>query len=77
MENYWQKKIEDERNFYDDQLKSSERTFHELEERIQDYEELLAAESEKNTNNPDQLYTIEEDEHLEMQATYIGLSIIF
>ena len=77
MENYWQQKIEEERNFYDQQLRSSESTFTQLEERIQDYEELLAAESEKNTNNPDQLYTIEEDEHLEMQATYIGLSIIF
>ena len=72
MENYWQNKIEEERNFYDQQLRSSESTFTELEERIQDYEELLAAESEKNTNNPDQLYTIEEDEHLELQATFIA-----
>ena len=70
MENYWQNKIQEERNFYDQQLRSSESTFSELEERIQDYEELLAAESEKNTNNPDSLYTIEEDEHLEMQVVY-------
>ena len=66
MENYWQKKIEDERNFYEDQLKSSERTFHELEERIQDYEELLAAESSKTSEA--RLYTIEEDEQLEIQV---------
>ena len=65
MENYWQKKIEEERNFYDQQLKSSERTFKELEERIQDYEELL---SESEKTNEVQLYTIEEDEQLEMQA---------
>ena len=65
MENYWQKKIEEERNFYDQQLKSSERTFKELEERIQDYEELLS-DSEKTSEV--QLYTIEEDEQLEMQA---------
>ena len=78
MENYWQQKIEEERNFYDQQLRSSESTFTELEERIQDYEELLAAETEKSTNNPEQLYTIEEDEHLEMQATYTSLlTIIF
>ena len=78
MENYWQNKIEEERNFYEQQLRSSESTFTELEERIQDYEELLAAETEKNTNNPDLLYTIEEDEHLEMQATYsTRLSITF
>ena len=70
MENYWQQKIEEERNFYDQQLRSSESTFTELEERIQDYEELLAAETEKSTNIPEQLYTIEEDEHLEMQVTY-------
>ena len=70
MENYWQQKIEEERNFYDQQLRSSESTFTELEERIQDYEELLAAESEKSNNNAEELYTIEEDEHLELQATF-------
>lgn len=76
MENYWQKKIEEERNFYDQQLKSSERTFKELEERIQDYEELLS-ESEKTSEV--QLYTIEEDEQLEMQAgnTLIILTNIY
>ena len=76
MENYWQKKIEEERNFYDQQLKSSERTFKELEERIQDYEELLS-DSEKTSEV--QLYTIEEDEQLEMQAgnTLIILTNIY
>ena len=76
MENYWQKKIEEERNFYDQQLKSSERTFKELEERIQDYEELL---SESEKTNEVQLYTIEEDEQLEMQAgnTLIILTNIY
>ena len=68
MENYWQKKIEEERLFYDHQLKSSESTFQKLEEKIQDYEELLiSSESEKTSEG--QLYTIEEDEKLETQAT--------
>ena len=41
MEDYWQKKLEDERVFYEEQLRRNEDQFRELEARMRDYEALL------------------------------------
>ena len=41
MEDYWQRKLEEERVFYEEQLRSSERQFSELEARMREYEELV------------------------------------
>merc|ERR1712110_334030 len=38
MENYWQKKIEDERSFYDQQIKLEEGHFRDLELKILEYD---------------------------------------
>ena len=65
MQNYWQKKIDDERLFYEEQLKVSESQFKELELRMKEYEELLK--SPQSTNDKDRLtlYAIDEQRSLE------------
>merc|ERR1719220_337610 len=80
MEDYWQRKLEEERVFYEEQLRSSERQFSELESRMREYEELVV----DNRNNmgknqeevepeslseEDKLSTIEEMGSLEVQVT--------
>ena len=78
MEDYWQRKLEEERVFYEEQLRSSERQFSELESRMREYEELVV----DNRNNmgknqeevepeslseEDKLSTIEETGSLEVE----------
>ena len=41
MEDYWGKKLNDERAFYEEQLKMSETQFKDLEERLKDYDDVL------------------------------------
>jgi hypothetical protein len=41
MEDYWQKKLEDERCFYEEQLRRNEDQFRDLEARMREYEVLL------------------------------------
>jgi DNA repair exonuclease SbcCD ATPase subunit len=41
MEDYWQKKLEEERVFYGEQLRRNEEQFKELEAKMRDYEALL------------------------------------
>ena len=55
MENYWQKKIEDERKFYDKQIEMEAVNFQELQQRILEYEERLSRDRDQV------LYTIMED----------------
>ena len=55
MENYWQKKIEDERKFYDKQIEMEAVNFRELQQRILEYEERLSRDRDQV------LYTIMED----------------
>ena len=65
MEDYWQKNIDKERAFYEEQLTVSESQFKELELRMKEYEELLK--SSKSTNDKDRLklYAIDEQRSLE------------
>ena len=76
MESYWQKKIEEERNFYHDQLKAEEAQFLELEKKIHDYESCFRDEKiektslfviEEHSNFEDQIFVLEEENmHLRM-----------
>ena len=65
MENYWQKKIEDERSFYDSQIKLEEGHFRDLELKILEYDQRFSIEKVKN------LFTIQEDERLESEVTIL------
>jgi hypothetical protein len=65
MEDYWQKKIDDERVFYEEQITVSESQFKEIELRMKEYQELLK--SSQSTNDKDRLtlYVIDEQRSLE------------
>eukprot|EP00090_Calanus_glacialis_P014347 TRINITY_DN23134_c0_g1_i14.p1 TRINITY_DN23134_c0_g1~~TRINITY_DN23134_c0_g1_i14.p1 ORF type:complete len:677 (-),score=207.88 TRINITY_DN23134_c0_g1_i14:108-2138(-) len=65
MEDYWQKKIDEERIFYEDQLKVSEDQFKELEVRMKEYEELLTNMESSKHEDSDRLYAIDEQRSLE------------
>ena len=65
MENYWQKKIEDERTFYDKQIKLQEGHFRDLELKILEYDERFSIDKTKT------LFTIQEDERLEDEVTIL------
>ena len=65
MENYWQKKIEDERSFYDQQIKLEEGHFRDLELKILEYDERFSIDQTKN------LFTIQEDECLEDEVAIL------
>ena len=65
MENYWQKKIEDERSFYDSQIKLEEGHFRDLELKILEYDQRFSIEKVKT------LFTIQEDERLESEVTIL------
>ena len=60
MEDYWQKKIDDERLFYEEQLKISEDQFKELEVRMKEYEGLLASMEQTRDDKLYELYPIDE-----------------
>ena len=69
MENYWGKKMEEERTFYEEQLKVRESQFKELELKMREYEELLESfELSKPTSNTQGLYMIDEQRYLEEQV---------
>ena len=70
MEDYWQKKLDDERAFYEEQLKISERQFKDLESRLKEYDEVLLDAKQKDQSNvdDDKLSTIEETFSLECQV---------
>ena len=69
MEDYWQKKIEEERSFYDEQLRVNESLFKELEIKMKETEKLLL---DKESSNPccdkGGLYVIDEQQYLEDQV---------
>ena len=65
MEDYWQKKIDEERIFYEEQLKVSETQFKELEVRMKKYEELLTKMESSKHDDSDRLYAIDEQRSLE------------
>ena len=71
MEDYWEKKLNDERSFYEEQLRMSEVQFKELEQRLKEYDEVLVKTSvSKEVQDPDddKLSTIEETFSLECQV---------
>jgi uncharacterized protein with PIN domain len=61
MEDYWQKKMDDERIFYEGQLKASEKQFRELELKLEEYEELLNS----RVDGSEGLFTIDEQRSME------------
>jgi len=65
MEDYWQKKLDDERMFYEEQLKISEKQFQELEARMKEYEELLASNENSRVDQLHDLYPIDEQQDME------------
>jgi len=60
LEDYWQRKIEDERYFYTNQLSANERQFHDLESKINEYEQLMLLLDQKQKESPYKLSPIEE-----------------
>ena len=73
MEDYWQKKLDEERVFYEEQLKISERQFKELESRMKDYTDSFDDNNvalKSKEDDDDKLSTIEETFSLECQVKY-------
>jgi len=66
MEDYWQQKLDSERAFGEEQLKSSEAQFRDLELRLREYEDLLvAADGNDSDHKGGMLATIDEDRDME------------
>ena len=70
MEDYWQQKLDSERSFGEEQLRSSESQFRELESRLREYEELLVAGSDSE-HKSGVLATIDEDRDMEEKVSEI------
>ena len=68
MEDYWQNKLVDERKFYDEQLKTNENQFKELEIRMKEYDEELRGFEMNKSSGDDKLSTIDETSSLEYQV---------
>ena len=68
MEDYWQNKLNEERMFYEEQLKTNDRQFKELEDRLKEYEIMNDIEASKEN---EQLSTIDEKSSLEYQVIVI------
>lgn len=68
MEDYWQKKLVDERKFYEEQLKTSENQFKDLEVKMKEYDEELRCLEINTSTDKDQLSTIDERISMEYQV---------
>ena len=68
MEDYWQNKLVDERKFYEEQLKTNENQFKELEIRMKEYDEELQGFEMNKSSGDDKLSTIDETSSLEYQV---------
>jgi len=75
-EDYWAKKLDEERHLYDQEQKLSDEKFSELMSKIQEYEEMLGAQ-EDSTADSDRLSTIEERGSLEKQVIILCKVITF
>jgi hypothetical protein len=72
MEDYWQQKLDAERTFGEEQLRSSEEQFRELEGRMREYEELIiGADGTDGRKGDGTLPTIAEDRDLEEKVRAI------
>ena len=70
MEDYWQQKLDSERAFGEEQLKSSESQFRDLELRLREYEDLLvAADGNDSDHKSGMLATIDEDRDMEEKVS--------
>ena len=75
MEDYWQQKLDSERAFGEEQLKSSESQFRDLELRLREYEDLLvAADGNDSDHKSGMLATIDEDRDMEEKVSESGFS---
>ena len=68
MESYWQGKMDHERRFYEDQIRTGEEQFKELEDRLKEYIGLLEPENERMIDGVGALYTIDETCSMESQV---------
>ena len=68
MEDYWQKKLIDERKFYEEQLKTRENQFKDLEVKMKEYDEELRCLEINTSTDKDQLSTIDERISMEYQV---------
>ena len=73
MEDYWQKKMKEERELYESQLQMNEKQFKDLEVKMKEYEDLLMTIEPKQQMEVDRLSTIDEKRGLEEQV-YTELS---
>ena len=73
MEDYWQKKMKEERELYESQLQMNEKQFKDLEVKMKEYEDLLMTIEPKQQIEADRLSTIDEKRGLEEQV-YTELS---
>ena len=67
MENYWQKKIEEERTFFNKQILSQKAQFYTLEQKILEYENMLGSKCEETL----ELSTIVEHHSLEDKVDFL------
>ena len=68
MKNFLQTKLDDERRFYEDQIRSSDLRFKDLELKMKEYEEMLLNSDDVGKSFEDKLSTIEESASLECQV---------
>ena len=68
MEDYWQGKMDDERRFYEDQIRTSGEQFKELEDRLKEYIGLIEPDNERTRSDLEALYTIDEACSMELQV---------
>merc|ERR1712013_343355 len=68
MEEYWQKKMNEERELYERQIKMNEIQFKDLEVKMKEYEDLLMTMEPKQQIEADRLSTIDEKRSLEEQV---------
>ena len=68
MEDYWQKKMNEERQLYEGQIKMNEIQFKDLEVKMKEYEDLLMTIEPKLQKEADGLSTIDEKRSLEEQV---------
>merc|ERR1712013_226381 len=68
MEEYWQKKMNEERELYERQIKMNEIQLKDLEVKMKEYEDLLTTMEPKQQIEADRLSTIDEKRSLEEQV---------
>jgi hypothetical protein len=65
---FQQTKLDEERRFYEDQIRGSDQRFKDLEVKMKEYEEMLLNSEDVGKTFDDKLSTIEESASLECQV---------